>query len=503
MASKQHTLFWGSSYDRGIDKLLFMWPDIRQAYPDAELHICYGWDLFDKVAAGNAERQAWKKSVVKLMGQPGITEHGRLGKEELNKVIEQCGIWAYSTDFREINCITALTTQSLGLVPVTMDLGALNETAKEGILIEGDIKDVKVQQEYLKQLLDLMGDTEKWKKLSNKCKKFTNKYYWPTIAGQWEEVFKETVSTPLVSVITPTIREGFFNLMAKNLADQTHKNIEWIIVDDYPGDRSKVAKEYAKKYNLTIQYLRGSKVSGRSPYPRKCGLVRANNLGWKASKGELCVWLQDFIVIPQNGIEQLVDTYRYNQDALIAPTDIYYDCIEPDMENKEDWWNGETNILTSENWRNIRNKYLGMRESENPYDWEANYGAIPRKILEELNGFWEFFDDGIGYDNTEISMRALKLGYRIIVDDTNVAKCINIWPFVGGTDQNIVDRERILNTPRFDWFTKQMEQGKLPVVRDDKLDKSINLKFEVPKELKDEDCSVWIKAHSEEIQQKW
>lgn len=503
MVSKQHTLFWGSSYDRNVDALLFMWPDIRQAYPDAELHICYGWDLFDKVAAGNSERQSWKKSVVKLMGQDGITEHGRLGKEELKKIRQQCGIWAYPTNFKEINCITALDCQADGLVPVTMDLGALNETAKEGILIEGDIRDVKVQQEYLKQLLDLMGDEERWKKLSNKCRKFTNKYYWPTIASQWEEVFKEPISTPLVSVITPTIREGFFNLMAKNLADQTYKNIEWIIVDDYSEDRSKIAKKYADKYNLTIQYLRGSKATGSNLYPRKCGLVRANNLGWQTAKGELCVWLQDFIVIPPNGIEQLVDVYRYNQDALIAPTDIYYNSLEPDMTNKEDWWNGETNILTTEDWRNIRNKYLGMRESENPYDWEANYGAVPTHILKELNGFWEFMDDGLGFDNTELALRALKLGYRIIVDDTNVAKCINIWPFVGGTPQNIVDRERILNTPRFDWLVDKTGTGELPIIRDEKVDAGIKLDFKVPKDIKDEDCSNWIKAHSEEIKLKW
>ena len=57
-----------------------------------------------------------------------------------------------------------------------MDLAALGETAKEGVLVKGDIKDVEVQQEYLKQLLDLMGDAERWKKLSNKCRKFTNKF---------------------------------------------------------------------------------------------------------------------------------------------------------------------------------------------------------------------------------------------------------------------------------------------------------------------------------------
>ena len=307
----------------------------------------------------------------------------------------------------------------------------------------------------------------------------------------------------MVSVITPTIREGWWNLMAQNLADQTYKNIEWIIIDDYKKDRSKIAEKYAKKYNLTIQYLRGSKTLAGSSYPRKCGLVRANNLGWQNAKGELCVWLQDFIVIPQNGIEQLLDVYRYNPDALIAPTDIYYNCLEPDMKNKEDWWNGETNILTDESWRNVRNKYLGMRESENPYEYEANYGAIPTHILKELNGFWEVMDDGLGHDNLEFAYRALKSGYRIIVDDTNIAKCINLWPFIGGTSQNITSRERMLNPPRWEWLKSKTDTGELPVKRDQKLDDSISLPFEVPKEIEDEDCAAWITEHTEEIVKKW
>jgi glycosyltransferase involved in cell wall biosynthesis len=188
---RQHKLFWGSSYDRGLDILLYMWPDIRQAYPDAELSICYGWELFNSLAQGNPERRQWKKSVEALMGQPGITHYGRIGKEELAKIRSSCGIWAYPTFFEEINCITALDSANDGLVPVTMTLAALNETAKCGILIDVDIKDEKIQKEYLKQLLELMGDKERWKRLSLKCKKFANKYKWGEISDQWIEYFKE------------------------------------------------------------------------------------------------------------------------------------------------------------------------------------------------------------------------------------------------------------------------------------------------------------------------
>ena len=139
MTPQHHKLFWGSSYDRGLDILLLMWPDIKKAYPDAELHIAYGWDLFDKAAVNNKERQEWKNDVVALMKQDGVTEYGRVGKDKLEEIRSSCGVWAYPTYFTEIFCITALEAQNDGLVPVTMTLGALKETAQKGVLIEGGI----------------------------------------------------------------------------------------------------------------------------------------------------------------------------------------------------------------------------------------------------------------------------------------------------------------------------------------------------------------------------
>ncbi|MHA1303084.1 MAG: glycosyltransferase [Candidatus Heimdallarchaeaceae archaeon] len=501
MVSRHHKLFWGSSYDRGLQYLLYMWPDIKQAYPDAELHITYGWDLFLKVATGNPERMKWKASMDKLLQQKGIFHYGRVGKEELKKIRSACGIWAYPTDFQEINCITALDCQKDGVVPVTMNYAALKETVKYGIKVEGNIREIDVQQKYLKELVLLMGDKKRWKELSLKGKKFAKKFYWNKIADQWIEVFKKKTSNPKVSVITPTIRTGWWRIMAENLSQQTYKNFEWIIVDDFGKDRRLISEKYAKEYNLNIKYLRGDKVTRY--YKRKLGLVRANNKAWQNASGELLVWLQDFIIIPKNGLEMLVDLHRHNTDALLAPVDIYYNSKKTNLKNEEDWWDGKKNIITKENWRNIRVKNQGIRETDNPFDFETNYGAIPKKILDKLNGFWEFMDDGLGYDNTEIAMRAIKLGYRIIIDDTNIAKCINLWPMIKGKPQNITNRERILNTPRFRWLRGKMATGELPIIRDEKKDDSIQLDFTVPKEVKNKDASKWINQNARKILIGW
>ena len=113
---RRNKVFWGSSYDRGLSNLLFIWPDVIKADPTAELHITYGWDLFVKAYNNNPERMAWKKQIDLLIDQKGITHHGRVGKKKLKDIRRSCGIWAYPTAFTEINCITALDCQKDGVV---------------------------------------------------------------------------------------------------------------------------------------------------------------------------------------------------------------------------------------------------------------------------------------------------------------------------------------------------------------------------------------------------
>lgn len=496
---RQHNLFWGSSYDRGLDILLFMWPDILEKYPDAELHICYGWELFDKISSNNPERVRWRQSVEAMMTQKGVFHHGRLGKNDLEKVRKSCGIWAYPTYFTEIDCITAKDAQKDGLIPVATNLGALAETVKSGILVDGDIKDPNTQQRFLDAVLEVMGlDDKAYLEESEKAKASTANITWSNSADKWLEVFNKSSFSPLVTVCTVTLREGFWNIMADNIASQTYKNIEWVIVDDYKEDRSHIAKKYAKKYGLKIKYLRGEAVKDQFKL-YKYGLVRANNKAWKNAEGELIVFLQDFILMPKDGIENLVTLYKHHPNSLLAPVDQYWFTKTPNLDNKEDWWDGETDIIDDFSWRNIRVQFLGLRKTDNSIDFEMNYGAIPRHILEKLNGWWEFFDDVFGYDNTEIAYRSLLLGYDILIDDTNIAKCIDLRPITQNEREDVLNKGKQVAVPYWLWLKKQLDSGKLPIIRDQNIDSSIHLNIELPSNLSDDNLTDWVEENMENI----
>ena len=136
-------------------------------------------------------------------------------------------------------------------------------------------------------------------------------------------------------------------------------------------------------------------------------------------------------------------------------------------------------------------------------DYEQNYGAIPVKIAKELGGWYEFFDEGLGWDNTEIAWRAMKRGYRILIDETNVAICIDHWKTLEGTPEHGLERERRLNDPRYVWMQKMIEEEKLPLVRTQERDDTIELLYKMPKDVKPGDEVKWLTQNYKSIVQSW
>lgn len=186
-----HRAIWTSSYDRGLEHLLEIWPDVLKEVPDAKLEIFYGWKLFKHFYKDNPERMAWLNKLEKMMDQKGITHHGRVSQPEVEKWYKKSGIWAYPTHFYEINCISAIKAQLWGAVPVCIDYAALNQTVKFGKKIKGDIWDKDVKKEYTKALIEAFKDKKWQEELRPKMKEWVEKRYnWKEVASQWQKEIK-------------------------------------------------------------------------------------------------------------------------------------------------------------------------------------------------------------------------------------------------------------------------------------------------------------------------
>ena len=106
----------------------------------------------------------------------------------------------------------------------------------------------------------------------------------------------------------------------------------------------------------------------------------------REAKGELLIALQDFILLQPNSIEEIVRESQRHPGDLIAPVDVYYQSnIKPNTNNKEDWFDSETDVIGKYMRRNVRIQNKGLRSTDNPFDFELNIGAIPMSTLRELN----------------------------------------------------------------------------------------------------------------------
>lgn len=188
--NEQYTCIWTSSYDRGLQYLLEVWGDVVKAIPEAKLRIFYGWQLFDKFYNTNPERMAWKANIEKLMTQKGVSHGGRLPQAEIEKEYKKAGVWAYPTDFYEINCISAIKAQAYGAIPVVMDYAALKETVQYGVKLPGNIWDKEAKEDYKRELILMLQNKGAQDNIRGEMMNFARqKYNWEHIITSWTSMF--------------------------------------------------------------------------------------------------------------------------------------------------------------------------------------------------------------------------------------------------------------------------------------------------------------------------
>jgi len=182
---------YSSAPNRGLDILLeFIWPKIKKAMPEAELHVYYGWKVFHAFNKDNPERMKWMRKVQALMNQEGVVDHGRVGQDELASDLRVTSYWLYPTYFPEIHCITAQEMQASGVVPITSGYAALMETQQSGIKLEGDTYDPEWQESYAQEVIKAMKDREWTVKEAEKGIKLSKQFDWKLVEKRWQEELK-------------------------------------------------------------------------------------------------------------------------------------------------------------------------------------------------------------------------------------------------------------------------------------------------------------------------
>jgi len=194
-------------------------------------------------------------------------------------------------------------------------------------------------------------------------------------------------SNPFVSVVICTFGERDIFKSINAVLSSDYKNFELIVVND--GCKIKLKPEGFKVVNQKHK-----------------GLTASRNVGIKHSKGEIIAFVDDDAVAEKNWIKEMVSAFSSPETGAVGGKTIeYFD--KP-----------EENIL----W--VCNKYGLVKVNPKKIEKEdfiVLHGcnmAFSKKALKEIDFFNESFN--YYYDEIDISVRLLKKGFKIKVNEKAV-----------------------------------------------------------------------------------
>lgn len=180
---------YASSPDRGLGRLLSIWPYIVQQEPTAELHIAYGWQTIDHyIAMGNhALVEAKKQLTAMIEKSPNVVWRDRLPQNKLAKLYQESYCWTYPTDFLEVSCISAMEAMAGGAVPLVSSVGALPETlgVDGGLIVKGNVYTPAWREYYGYLLRGLLVDRRQRQERSGKARERAKSYTWDNSYLRW------------------------------------------------------------------------------------------------------------------------------------------------------------------------------------------------------------------------------------------------------------------------------------------------------------------------------
>jgi len=119
-----HKFIYASAPNRGLEQLLTVWPVIKQAVPQAELDIYYGFSqtflTWGKYSIPDFE--AWHAKMLQSIEdlKPfGVNYIGMVDHETLAAAYANSGFTLYPTSYSETACVSLMKAMAMGSIPIT------------------------------------------------------------------------------------------------------------------------------------------------------------------------------------------------------------------------------------------------------------------------------------------------------------------------------------------------------------------------------------------------
>lgn len=171
--------------ERGLTVIRQIWPQIKEALPDATLVITSDHRLWGSHSPNN------HKYRLDLLGCDGIVFLGAIERHELAKHQAQAQIHLFPCTYPELFAISVAECQSVGAYPITPDIGALQTTNQWGTILPGDAMNPAWQKMYIDIVIAMALDQDRLKELQLvSIKSARARFDWEKICDKWENVIE-------------------------------------------------------------------------------------------------------------------------------------------------------------------------------------------------------------------------------------------------------------------------------------------------------------------------
>ena len=177
---ERNRFIYTSAPNRGIDKLVEYFHEIKKTLIDATLHIYRGKDDFD---AGFLN-ELTKYDYIKF--------HGRVPNKTIIQEFRRSDFWLYPTNFCETYCISALEAQMAGCICICTDLAALKTTVgNRGIILKEQPYTDNYKKEVISTTISIALDDKLKQDIRQRSQEWAAVQTWENRAQEWMTLFKE------------------------------------------------------------------------------------------------------------------------------------------------------------------------------------------------------------------------------------------------------------------------------------------------------------------------
>jgi len=198
-----------SCSERGLERLLKLWPQIIEKMPDAELYI----SSYNRFPSNEFEFRL--RDVIDR--HEGVKHVGSLNKAQLYEMMASAEYWLYPTSFSETSCITAMEMLMSEVICIYYPLAGLNNTlGKYGIQV---IPGTEIQS-----IMNLSEEKKAEMKINGK--KYAMSCSWENRAKEWASVLGLNTDSELLFLQNLSKNEKrMFYLYETISMPQAHTNI--------------------------------------------------------------------------------------------------------------------------------------------------------------------------------------------------------------------------------------------------------------------------------------